>query len=174
MRVRARAEEPIPPGWYQAPGEAFVDRYWDGAAWTEQSRRRATAVWGPPSQSLIETSSPAQERFHRVATWVATVLGAGLLIASPFTFGHPALFPGLLGSGGALIGSASMAVLREELPDRPYQVTCLAIGFALIIAGVTAAITVTAVAWFTTGCGIVLFALSTKRLLRRANPRSKH
>ncbi len=174
MSVRAQAKEPIPPGWYQAPGEAFVDRYWDGAAWTGRSRPRAATVWGPPSPSLIETSSPRQARFHRVVTWVATVIGAILLIASPFAFGHPALFPGLLGSGGALIGSASMSVLREDLPDRPYRVVCVALGFALIASGVIASITVTAVAWFTTACGIVLVALSARRLLRRATPPSTH
>ncbi|MGW1799221.1 DUF2510 domain-containing protein [Streptomyces sp. NPDC001984] len=45
-----------PPGWYPDPGQTNdgppTERWWDGKAWTEQTRPAGSAaVWGPPAQS---------------------------------------------------------------------------------------------------------------------------
>lgn len=43
-----------PPGWYPDPGQTSdgpaTERWWDGKAWTDQTRPAASAaVWGPPT-----------------------------------------------------------------------------------------------------------------------------
>ncbi|MFG2885200.1 DUF2510 domain-containing protein [Streptomyces sp. NPDC048297] len=45
-----------PPGWYPDPGHTNAgpptERWWDGTAWTDQTRPAGTAgMWGPPTQS---------------------------------------------------------------------------------------------------------------------------
>ncbi|MGW7255510.1 DUF2510 domain-containing protein [Streptomyces sp. NPDC054834] len=45
-----------PPGWYPDPGQTSdgpaTERWWDGKAWTEQTRPAGSAaVWGPPVQT---------------------------------------------------------------------------------------------------------------------------
>ncbi|QFZ73284.1 DUF2510 domain-containing protein [Streptomyces fagopyri] len=44
-----------PPGWYPDPGQTSdspaTERWWDGSAWTEQTRPLGSgAAWGPPGQ----------------------------------------------------------------------------------------------------------------------------
>ncbi|MEV5872699.1 DUF2510 domain-containing protein [Streptomyces sp. NPDC052101] len=44
-----------PPGWYPDPGQTNdgppTERWWDGKAWTDQTRPAGTAAaWGPPTQ----------------------------------------------------------------------------------------------------------------------------
>ncbi|MFJ9814908.1 DUF2510 domain-containing protein [Streptomyces sp. NPDC101151] len=44
-----------PPGWYPDPGQTNdgppTERWWDGKAWTDQTRPAGTAaMWGPPAQ----------------------------------------------------------------------------------------------------------------------------
>ncbi|MGW0994455.1 DUF2510 domain-containing protein [Streptomyces sp. NPDC002523] len=44
-----------PPGWYPDPGQTNAgpptERWWDGTAWTDQTRPAGTAAtWGPPTQ----------------------------------------------------------------------------------------------------------------------------
>ncbi|WP_031167957.1 DUF2510 domain-containing protein [Streptomyces durhamensis] len=44
-----------PPGWYPDPGQTNdgppTERWWDGKAWTDQTRSAGTAAtWGPPAQ----------------------------------------------------------------------------------------------------------------------------
>ncbi|MCQ9181794.1 DUF2510 domain-containing protein [Streptomyces sp. IBSBF 2953] len=45
-----------PPGWYPDPGQTndgpATERWWDGKAWTEQTRPAGSAAaWGPPAQT---------------------------------------------------------------------------------------------------------------------------
>ncbi|WKX14604.1 DUF2510 domain-containing protein [Streptomyces sp. NL15-2K] len=45
-----------PPGWYPDPGQTSdappTERWWDGKAWTDQTRPAVpAAAWGPPAQS---------------------------------------------------------------------------------------------------------------------------
>ncbi|MFF4394743.1 DUF2510 domain-containing protein [Streptomyces sp. NPDC001480] len=45
-----------PPGWYPDPGQTSdgpaTERWWDGKAWTEQTRPAGSAAgWGPPAQT---------------------------------------------------------------------------------------------------------------------------
>lgn len=43
----------IPPGWHPDPGQTNdgppTERWWDGKAWTEQTRPVGASVWGPPA-----------------------------------------------------------------------------------------------------------------------------
>ena len=53
-----------PPGWYPDPGQTSdgpaTERWWDGKAWTDQTRPAGTAaVWGPPTQTPAHGPQPA-------------------------------------------------------------------------------------------------------------------
>ncbi|MFJ5966826.1 DUF2510 domain-containing protein [Streptomyces sp. NPDC093060] len=53
-----------PPGWYPDPGQTNdgppTERWWDGKAWTDQTRPAGTAAtWGPPAQQLPGGPQPA-------------------------------------------------------------------------------------------------------------------
>lgn len=53
-----------PPGWYPDPGQTSdgpaTERWWDGRAWTDQTRPAGSAAqWGPPTQTPAEGAYPA-------------------------------------------------------------------------------------------------------------------
>ncbi|WP_251095684.1 DUF2510 domain-containing protein [Streptomyces sp. Caat 7-52] len=53
-----------PPGWYPDPGQTNdgppTERWWDGTAWTDQTRPTgAAAPWGPPAQLSPQPAQPA-------------------------------------------------------------------------------------------------------------------
>ncbi|MFG2957664.1 DUF2510 domain-containing protein [Streptomyces sp. NPDC048291] len=53
-----------PPGWYPDPGQTSdgpaTERWWDGKAWTEQTRPAGSAAdWGPPPQPTDDGPEPA-------------------------------------------------------------------------------------------------------------------
>ncbi|MGW2647881.1 DUF2510 domain-containing protein [Streptomyces sp. NPDC001393] len=53
-----------PPGWYPDPGQTNdgppTERWWDGKAWTDQTRPAGTAAtWGPPTQPPPAGPHPA-------------------------------------------------------------------------------------------------------------------
>ncbi|MEU6594680.1 DUF2510 domain-containing protein [Streptomyces sp. NPDC046881] len=53
-----------PPGWYPDPGQKNdgppTERWWDGKAWTGQTRPAGTAAsWGPPAQPPADGPQPA-------------------------------------------------------------------------------------------------------------------
>ncbi|MEU6512133.1 DUF2510 domain-containing protein [Streptomyces sp. NPDC046942] len=53
-----------PPGWYPDPGQTNdgppTERWWDGKAWTDQTRPAGTAaVWGPPPQPAPAAPAPS-------------------------------------------------------------------------------------------------------------------
>ncbi|WP_189314942.1 DUF2510 domain-containing protein [Streptomyces brasiliensis] len=53
-----------PPGWYPDPGQTndgpATERWWDGKAWTEQTRPAGSAAaWGPPAQAQGAGPYPA-------------------------------------------------------------------------------------------------------------------
>ncbi|MFD8816000.1 DUF2510 domain-containing protein [Streptomyces sp. NPDC059627] len=54
-----------PPGWYPDPGQTSdgpaTERWWDGKAWTEQTRPAGSAAdWGPPPQPPTDGAQPAE------------------------------------------------------------------------------------------------------------------
>ncbi|MFF4791991.1 DUF2510 domain-containing protein [Streptomyces sp. NPDC001276] len=57
-----------PPGWYPDPGQTSdgpaTERWWDGRAWTDQTRPvGSAAVWGPPAQQAAPGPYPAQQGY---------------------------------------------------------------------------------------------------------------
>ncbi|GED83577.1 DUF2510 domain-containing protein [Streptomyces sp. 6-11-2] len=57
-----------PPGWYPDPGQTSdgpaTERWWDGRAWTDQTRPvGSAAVWGPPGQQTAPGPYPAQQGY---------------------------------------------------------------------------------------------------------------
>ncbi|MFF4489308.1 DUF2510 domain-containing protein [Streptomyces sp. NPDC001544] len=57
-----------PPGWYPDPGQTSdgpaTERWWDGKAWTEQTRPAGSAaVWGPPTQVPPTGAQPAYQAY---------------------------------------------------------------------------------------------------------------
>ncbi|MEU2777668.1 DUF2510 domain-containing protein [Streptomyces sp. NPDC007162] len=58
-----------PPGWYPDPGQTSdgpaTERWWDGKAWTEQTRPAGSgADWGPPPQPPAAGAHPAADGTH--------------------------------------------------------------------------------------------------------------
>jgi hypothetical protein len=57
-----------PPGWYPDPGQTSegpaTERWWDGKAWTAQTRPAGSAdVWGPPAQAPTAGADPAHPAY---------------------------------------------------------------------------------------------------------------
>ncbi|WP_432028616.1 DUF2510 domain-containing protein [Streptomyces sp. 1222.5] len=53
-----------PPGWYPDPGQTndgpTTERWWDGKAWTDQTRPAGTAAaWGPPPHQTYPAGAPS-------------------------------------------------------------------------------------------------------------------
>ncbi|MFE1438816.1 DUF2510 domain-containing protein [Streptomyces sp. NPDC058739] len=78
-----------PPGWYPDPGQKSdgpaTERWWDGGAWTEQTRPTGSAApWGPPAPSA-GGAYPAPAGYP----------------GAPAQFGHPGPqgYPGAPGAG---------------------------------------------------------------------------
>ncbi|MFE3634870.1 DUF2510 domain-containing protein [Streptomyces sp. NPDC059168] len=58
-----------PPGWYPDPGQTNdgppTERWWDGKAWTDQTRPAGTAAaWGPPAQQPAGTAQPGYPAYQ--------------------------------------------------------------------------------------------------------------
>ncbi|MFJ3715110.1 DUF2510 domain-containing protein [Streptomyces sp. NPDC090057] len=58
-----------PPGWYPDPGQTNdgppTERWWDGKAWTDQTRPAGTAaVWGPPAQQPAGGAQPVPPAYQ--------------------------------------------------------------------------------------------------------------
>ncbi|MET8223707.1 DUF2510 domain-containing protein [Streptomyces sp. NPDC004082] len=77
-----------PPGWYPDPGQTSdgppTERWWDGNAWTDQTRAAGSAAhWGPPAYppgAGAPPGAPARRRLHTgiaVAVAVAVLAGIG-------------------------------------------------------------------------------------------------
>ncbi|MFD5818502.1 DUF2510 domain-containing protein [Streptomyces sp. NPDC127038] len=68
-----------PPGWYRDPSYPLVERWWDGAAWTDHRRQPDV-----PQQPLIPTPSAGGSGSGRART-VALVTAAVVLVAAIVT-----------------------------------------------------------------------------------------
>lgn len=93
-----------PPGWYPDPGQTSdgpaTERWWDGKAWTEQTRPAGSgADWGPPPQPPVGPHPAADGTYPGAGP---TYPGAGGVYpaypaahpAYPGHPGHPAAPPG--------------------------------------------------------------------------------
>jgi hypothetical protein len=162
-------KEPIPAGWYQAPGEPSLDRWWDGDAWTARSRPRPLAGLRPASPKLIE-----HDDGRHPLPWVCTAVGVGLLVAALLTWRSPHHLPAaLLATGGVLVLSVSTALLRADLAPRTSAVAGLVVGAVILAAGIGAALTGTAPAWIPACSAVILVAKSLLEL-RAAKHRRAH
>lgn len=83
-----------PPGWYPDPGQTndgpATERWWDGAAWTEQVRPTGSAAaWGPPAPDStagpaypaypVYPAAPPPERSHKVRNGIAVAVAVAVL-----------------------------------------------------------------------------------------------
>ncbi|WP_149551909.1 DUF2510 domain-containing protein [Streptomyces marokkonensis] len=83
-----------PPGWYPDPGQTndgpATERWWDGAAWTDQVRPAGTAAaWGPPAPGTsagpaypaypVHPVPPPPGRGHRVRNGIAVAVAVAVL-----------------------------------------------------------------------------------------------
>ncbi|MER5435487.1 DUF2510 domain-containing protein [Streptomyces sp. NPDC002588] len=62
-----------PPGWYPDPGQTSdgpaTERWWDGKAWTDQTRPAGSAAaWGPPAQAPTDGTYPAYPTYAAYPT----------------------------------------------------------------------------------------------------------
>ncbi|KES08929.1 hypothetical protein BU52_02445 [Streptomyces toyocaensis] len=83
-----------PPGWYPDPGHTndgpATERWWDGAAWTDQVRPAGPATaWGPPAPGTaagaalpahpVHPVPPPSGRGHRVRNGIAVAVAVAVL-----------------------------------------------------------------------------------------------
>ncbi|GGX07281.1 membrane protein [Streptomyces malachitofuscus] len=83
-----------PPGWYPDPGQTnegpATERWWDGAAWTDQVRPAGSAAaWGPPAPGTaagaaypaypVYPAPPPPGRGHRVRYGIAVAVAVAVL-----------------------------------------------------------------------------------------------
>jgi hypothetical protein len=97
----------VPAGWYADPSGLPTDRYWDGLAWTEQTRPRlAQAPMPAPgyggSQAVAYGARPA----NGMGT-AALVMGILGIIMLPIVFSILAIIFGSVGIGRANRGAAT-------------------------------------------------------------------
>jgi hypothetical protein len=87
----------VAAGWYTDPGGQPVQRWWDGRAWSAQTRPFAPPVTSPPPQMVRVVAPPRPTSAASVITLilgVISVLGGFLLIFPVFVtwaVGHGAL-----------------------------------------------------------------------------------
>lgn len=112
-----------PPGWYPDPGQTNdgppTERWWDGKAWTDQTRAAGTAAtWGPPTQP------PAAGGPHPAAPAAPPVHGAQPgYPAYPAYPAHPA--PGPAGSRRGLRTAVAVTAATAVL-------ACIGVGVYLL------------------------------------------
>ncbi|MFI8090132.1 DUF2510 domain-containing protein [Streptomyces sp. NPDC086080] len=83
-----------PPGWYPDPGQTndgpATERWWDGAAWTDQVRPAGSAAaWGPPAPVAaagpaypaypVYPAPPPPGRGHKVRNGIAVAVAVAVL-----------------------------------------------------------------------------------------------
>ncbi|MFI5804073.1 DUF2510 domain-containing protein [Streptomyces sp. NPDC051561] len=93
-----------PPGWYQDPSAPTQERWWDGAAWSAQTR--APGAQQPPPPQQFGPARPTQPQ------------GYGYPQGAPgqpqgygYPQGAPPAPPGAPGSGGGGLGGSKLIVL---------------------------------------------------------------
>ncbi|MER5495118.1 DUF2510 domain-containing protein [Streptomyces sp. NPDC002490] len=73
-----------PPGWYPDPGQRSdaptTERWWDGTAWTEQTRvLGAAGAWGPPTAPAWPPAAPPSARRRAVRATIGGVVALAVL-----------------------------------------------------------------------------------------------
>lgn len=97
---------PSPPaGWYPDPSGASADRYWDGAAWTEQHRPTMVGGFSPPVTQFNNNMGNTRPR-NGMGT-ASLVLGIFSLLIFGFILGLLAIIFGSIGIGRANRGEAT-------------------------------------------------------------------
>jgi hypothetical protein len=95
-----------PAGWY--PGENGQERYWDGSAWTDQTRPSGAPAGPPPPQQGYYQPGPPPKKKHTLRNVLLILLVLFLLC---------------VGGCIALIGGAAnevdKSVKKEQANDRP-------------------------------------------------------
>ncbi len=101
-----------PPGWYPDPRQPAVERWWDGAAWTEHRRAPESAHAGPQATGFGPAPDPA-----------ATTVLAPVSSSSSSSGGGRAKLIALAVAGAVLIASiVTGAVLLGKDDDGPEAV----------------------------------------------------
>jgi hypothetical protein len=78
-----------PPGWYRDPHRPEVERWWDGAAWTDAARPAATAVGASPTHA----ARAAGARTRELAAVTAVVLVIVALVVGALVAGRGSSAP---------------------------------------------------------------------------------
>ncbi|GGL79036.1 membrane protein [Streptomyces fumigatiscleroticus] len=106
-----------PPGWYPDPGQTSdgpaTERWWDGKAWTEQTRPAGSAAaWGPPVQPPAAGAYPVHPGYpgvppagRRRGLRTGIAVGAAVVVLACIGVGVYAL-AGDDGSDGTRAGSS--------------------------------------------------------------------
>ncbi|MYY09871.1 DUF2510 domain-containing protein [Streptomyces sp. SID4919] len=73
-----------PPGWYPDPGQRSdgppTERWWDGNAWTEQTRALgASGAWAPPAYPQWAVAPPPAKRRKAVRAAIGAVVALAVL-----------------------------------------------------------------------------------------------
>ncbi|MFJ6835155.1 DUF2510 domain-containing protein [Streptomyces sp. NPDC091209] len=100
-----------PPGWYRDPSYPLVERWWDGAAWTEHRRQPEV-----PQQPLVQTRSPSgggSGRAKAVALGTAAVVLVAAIVTGAVLLRHDD------DGGGQAATQTTPAVASPAVTDGP-------------------------------------------------------
>lgn len=95
-----------PPGWYRDPSAPHLERWWDGAAWTEH--RRAPRIPGPAPQSVGEASPRAK---------AVALTAAGVVLVAAIVTGAVVLGDDGNGGGTEANTAASATATTRATPS---------------------------------------------------------
>lgn len=101
---------PPPPGWYADPGDAGLDRYWNGTEWADDWRPRARSSQPPPPVLGSATDRPAGRSWN-FWWYAASIAGIAIGAFGPWVTVLAFSRSGFDGDGQITLGAAVLALI---------------------------------------------------------------
>lgn len=89
-----------PANWYDDPIDPAFERWWDGAAWTEHRRPKASLSGGgvaPPAGELRDVGDMISHAFSLIRARIAGIIGVSLIAAAAIAVAYGVLIVSIFG-----------------------------------------------------------------------------